>query len=319
MFISIVDIFVLFWVKSICWIIKVLPNRISFFISYLITLSIIIAMPRFKRVALRNLELVFPEKTLAERKKIMHGSFRELATNIYSFAKNPRLTAQKVDKILVKDKREEIMRVMNLAQAEAKAVGKGVLIATAHFGDFELGAQFYSFLFGPVFILARGFKLKRFNRWWNSRREMFGHTVFDREGAYREIEHSLNAGNMVAVLFDQNIVKKHAVFVDFFGIKTATTKSLALAVLRTGAPFVLVVLVRIGFDRYMYKAMNILVPKDCPEFQQLSLDEKVSILMEQTHRGLEKFIRENPEHWLWIHRRFKTRPNPQDADLYEGI
>jgi KDO2-lipid IV(A) lauroyltransferase len=317
MFISILDIFILLFVRSVCWVVKVLPDRVSFFISYIITLCIIFAMPRFKKVALRNLELVFPEKTLAERKKIMRASFKELATNIYSFAKNPRLTEQEVDKILVQDKREEIMRVMGAAQAQA--AGKGILIATAHFGNFELGSQFYSFVFGPVFILARGFKLRRFNAWWNSRREMFGHTVFDRAGAYREIEHRLSAGNMVAVLFDQNVVKKHAVFVDFFGIKAATTKSLALAVLRTGAPFVLVVLVRIGFDRYTYRAMNITIPSDTPEFQKLSLDEKVALIMEQTHRGLEQYIRENPEHWFWIHRRFKTRPSDKDADLYQGI
>ena len=327
MFNVVLDITVLSLLKLFFWVLKVIPDRVSYLISYLMTLLIIYSMPRFRRVAVRNLELVFPNKTPQERKRIMTDSLKELATNIYSFAKNPRLTEDSVSKFLGETGGDEVAKVM--AQARSGANGKGVMIATAHFGNFELGSQLSSLVFGPSCILARGFKLQRLSRWWNGRREMFGNTVFDRKGAYKEIEKSLNDGKSVAVLFDQNIVRKHAVFVDFFGISSATTKALALAVLRTGAPLVLIVFVRKGGSdlakvaksTYAYRAVDITASKALEGIRErdLPLDDKVKIIMEELHRSLERCILDNPEHWFWIHRRFKTRPPGHEVDLYEHV
>ena len=313
----ILDIAVLYLLKALFWVLKILPDRVAYSISYVITLAIVYSMPRFIRAARRNLELVFPKKSPEERERIMKDSFKELATNIYSFAKNPRLTKESGIKMLDPDKRSELINVVS--QAKSRAGGKGIMIATAHFGNFELGAQLYGLeLNCSTCILARGFKLPRLNRWWNSRRELFGNRIFDRVGAYKEIERNLNCGDSVAVLFDQNVVRKHAVFVDFFGIKTATTKSLALAVLRTGAPLLLITLARNGFNKYYFQATDITASGTLAGIREsdLPLDAKVAMIMEELHRALEQRILEHPEHWFWIHRRFKTRPIGDTRDLY---
>ena len=314
---NILDIVVLYLLRALFWVLKILPNRVSYRISHIITLAIIYSMPRFIKTARRNLELVFSAKSLAERELIMKNSFRELATNLYSFAKNPLLTKESGIAMLDPDKRSELVNVVS--QAKSRAGGKGIMIATAHFGNFELGAQLYGLeLNCSTCILARGFKLPRLNRWWNSRRELFGNRIFDRKGAYREIERNLSNGESVAVLFDQNVVRKHAVFVDFFGIKTATTKALALAVLRTGAPLLLVTLARGGFDKYYFQATDITASEKLAGIREsdLPLDDKVAMIMEELHRALEQRILEHPEHWFWIHRRFKTRPCGDTTDFY---
>ena len=319
MLLFLLDISILALLRAIFWVLKILPDRVSYYISYIFTLAIVYSMPRFIRAARRNLELVFPEKSPAEREIIMKNSFRELATNLYSFAKNPLLTKESGLAMLEPDKRAELVNVVS--QAKARAGGKGLLIATAHFGNFELGAQLYGLeLNTSTCILARGFKLPRLNRWWNSRRELFGNKIFDRKGAYKEIERNLNNGESVAVLFDQNVTRNHAVFVDFFGIKAATTKSLALAVLRTGAPLLLVVLARSGFNKYYFQATDVTASEKLVGIKgaDLPLDVKVAMIMEELHRVLEKRILEHPEHWFWIHRRFKTRPVGDTVELYNS-
>ena len=314
---SILDVSILFLLRALFWVLKVLPDKISYYISYLITLLIVYSIPRFRRTALRNLELVFPNKTPAEHKEIMKNSFKELATNMYSFAKNPLLTTESNDKMLDPDRRDELVKV--ITQAKSEANGKGIMIATGHFGNFELGSQLYGLEIGPTCILARGFKLPRLNRWWNCRRELFGNRIFDRKGAYKEIERNLNEGKSVAVLFDQNVVRKHAVFVNFFGIQAATTKSLALAVLRTGAPLVLVMFIRTGFNKYHFRAVDITASESLKGIRDrdLPLEVKVKMIMEELHRALEKYIIEHPDHWFWIHRRFKTRPKGEAENMYD--
>jgi len=181
-----------------------------------------------------------------------------------------------------------------------------------HYGCFELTVQYHCQHDRPVQILARGFGIARLDEWWNKRRQLLGNEVFFRQGGYQAMVRSLAAGKDVGVLFDQNVKANHAVFVDFFGIRTSMTKSVALAALRTGAPIVFIAAAWLGENRHRLFFAEI--KTDFPE--SMPTDEKVQRISQALNSQAETIIKLHPEQWFWIHRRFKTRPTGELENLY---
>src|SRR5690606_20029609 len=105
------------------------------------------------------------------------------------------------------------------------------MMATGHLGSFELLAHCVSMYGFPISFVVRPFKLERLNAWWSGIREAAGNRAIARSGAFKEILKELTSGRDVAVLFDQNVTRNHAVFVDWFGRPAATTRTVALAAL----------------------------------------------------------------------------------------
>lgn len=266
-------------------------------------------MPHLSRVGLRNLAIVFPEKARTEHLAILKRSFASLAGAVLDCSRFPRMNQDWVDANCdVKDVREVI------AKARARAGGKGILIGATHFSSFELLFQAYAFVDRPVSVLARGFGLPHLDRWWTAQRESHGHRVFPRKGGHREIVARLNAGEDVAILFDQNVKRKHATFADFFGTPAATTKAMGLVALQTGCPIVFVACAEVSPGSYKFFAEEIPNPK----LDLGTAKQKVSEITESLHRALEQMIRSFPEQWFWIHRRFKTRPLGEPETVYSG-
>jgi KDO2-lipid IV(A) lauroyltransferase len=264
-------------------------------------------MPRARRVSLRNLELVFPEGTAEWRKQTSERSFQILAENLLGFAKIPLLTPDRAKQMF---DFESLQR--QLAAIRPNDPSVGVLYLAAHFGPFEYIVQLCILASRPATILARGFGYPKLDAWWNSRREKFGAKVFSRKGAYRETIDRLSTGQDVVMLCDQNVKRNHAVFARFFGIPAATTKTPALAAMRTGAPVCLVVGYRQPDGRYGFYLRRLPDPSSLPGTN----DEKVAGFTEAMHRALEEVITEHPEQWFWLHRRFKTRPVGEAETLY---
>lgn len=304
---GIFDVAALYVVRIVVGAMYLLPAGLSLWIARFCILLVLIFMPRSLKVGMRNLELIFPELPVAERRRILFRSLDVLARNILSYAKIPTLTKERAAAIIdYDDARALIERVRN------ENPGVGVIVATLHFGSFEQIIQINALLDRPMAILARGFGLPRLDRWWNDRRELFGNRVFFRKGGYAEIVRELSSGTSVSILFDQNVKVNHATFVDFFGIPAATTKGLGYASQRTGAPVIFAVNYQTGPARYTIVAEEVRVsyPEDS------SPEERVNLLMRELHRLSEREIRRHPEQWFWIHRRFKTRPAGEPETMY---
>ena len=205
---------------------------------------------------------------------------------------------------------EEVREIVE--DLRARNPGKGMLFPTIHFGSFELLLQTQCLMDRPLAALARGFGLPRLDAWWDARREMFGNTIFSRAGGYKEIERRLNRGEDVTLLFDQNVRGGHAIFVEFFGIPAATTKAIGLAALRTGAPILFSTAVQLEPERHRIIVREIPNPIHGPGSKQ----EKVHKITAALHRAVEDVIREYPEQWFWIHRRYKTRPPGEPETMY---
>lgn len=305
-----IDILTLTLVRILIGALQHLPNGLALALARLyVRILLGMLLPRANRVTLRNLQLVFPNRSESERKAIARKSREVLAITLVSFAKNVALSREQARQVIPFKQLEQ-----DLQAIRQKHPGKAVLYAAAHYGPFETIVQLCVLASGPVAILARGFGLPRLDAWWNRRREMFGCEVFGRTGGYRETIRRLHAGQDVTMLCDQNVKRNHAVFVDFFGIPAATTKTLALASLRTGAPVYLLVGYALELNSYGY------ILHELPEIETLpgNSEQKVAAFTRVLHQHLEQAIEAHPEQWFWLHRRFKTRPEGERERMYEG-
>ncbi|MCC6954213.1 MAG: hypothetical protein IT290_08855 [Deltaproteobacteria bacterium] len=304
---ALVDILITSFVRTFVAVLSVLPERLAIRCALGFVQLGIRFTPRYRAVAARNLELIFPEKSKEEHERIFQGSLRVLARNLQLFAIMPTLKREQLEQMFDYTAAREKLKELN-----EKGAGAGLLILTLHYGCFELLVQAHSCLWKPTNILARDFGLPRLDRYWWGRRQHFGSRVFSRSGGYREIVTRLRAGEDVAVLFDQNVKASHASFVDFFGIKAATTRAPAVAALRGKSPVVVTVTVEVAPNKF--EVLFEEVPS--PAIGEGTNEERIAAFLEHTHRVAERFIRLHPEQWFWIHRRFKTRPAGEPENMY---
>ncbi|MCB0323011.1 MAG: lysophospholipid acyltransferase family protein [Bdellovibrionales bacterium] len=301
------DILALIAVVPVIELLRLLPYRAGLWLSLQVVRVVLSFFRRSKSVARRNLQIAFPEKTAEEHERIIEASYVTLARNLLSFARIPRLSPDYAR--ATTDYTETLALIERLRRESGNA---GVIIATAHFGSFEGVVQRGALVHEPAAILARGFGLPLLDAWWNRRRTRFGNNVFFRKGGYKDIVLHLKQGRIVAVLFDQNIKAKHATFVPFFGLQTAATRALGLAVQRTGARVVFAVGIETGDDHMK------IVSEEVPLPEIDDRDELTRELMTRLHAVLERTIREYPEQWFWIHRRWKTRPAGEPETVYDS-
>lgn len=285
------------------------PYRVSYGFARGIVQAMRVASPRYDGVALKNLSIAFPNKSEDWRRKVMHGSYNTFARNLTSFARAGNLVKGNLEKHFPDF--PALVEVIDNARANGN--GKGVLIAGLHYGSPEFNIQGHALLSQPTAMLARGFNLPLVDSYIKKRREMFGNVLFDRAGAFKHIERHINQGKDVALLFDQNIRGGHACFPSFFGVPAATTKSVGLAALRTGAPIVFVCGAELEPEVHSVIAYEVSNPIN----EEGTIEEKILRLMEQLHRHAEDAIREYPDQWMWFHRRYKTRPSGEVEDFYE--
>jgi len=244
-----------------------------------------------RRIAQRNLEVAFPARSAGERRAIARAAFGHFGRLLFELLRFATLTpAQMLANVDVEG--EERSRT-------AYAQGKGVLFVTGNFGYWELQAMVHALQAEPVSILARALDNPHLNRLLESIRQRTGNTVIYRRETIRRVMRTLQAGHGVAVLIDQHIVSRDAIYVDFFERPAATTSAVAALALRTGAPVVPVFALPLGGGRYRMIYEHPVEPPgpDSPdairEFTQRCTDV------------LEMYVRRRPELWLWMHRRWR--------------
>ena len=253
-----------------------------------------------RRIAERNLATAFPLRSNAERRAIARAAFAHFGRLLFELLKFSTLSkAQMLARVEFDgDERSRL----------AYAQGKGVLFITGHFGFWELQAMVHAVRVEPVSILARALDNPYLDRLLEQIRQCTGNTVVYRRGTIRRVMRTLQAGHGVAVLIDQHIMSRDAIYVDFFERPAATTSAVAALALRTGAPVVPVFALTLGRGRYRMIYEHPVEPPraDSPdairEFTQRCTDV------------LEMYVRRHPELWLWMHRRWRD-----DGPVAEGV
>jgi KDO2-lipid IV(A) lauroyltransferase len=280
-----------------------LPRGASLLVSRLFAGLLYVLHVKLRRNALFNLSLAYPDSSLSWRKQVLGGVYANLARLLAEFSQIPKLTPQNISRHVIYDGFENYLA--------AKQRGRGVLFLTAHFGAWELCPVAHALHGHPLKFLVRPIDNPLVDQLVNSFRSRCGNQVIDKKNAVREIVRILKNNEALGILIDQNTTLDAGIFVDFFGIPACTTTSLATLALRTGATVLPGFLI---WDRKLRKHRLRFEP---PVEAQRTGDFQVDILLntQNFNRILEQLIRKYPDQWLWVHRRWKTRP-PGEKPLY---
>ncbi len=253
-------------------------------------------LPHLRRHAEVNLRLAFPELNEAERQQIKRGTFRNLGRLLGEVSQFPKLNRENIESIVQYEGLENYL--------EAVATGRGVILLTGHIGAWELSVFAHSIYGHPMSFLARRVDNPLVERLAETNRTRFGNRSIDKKNSVREVLKTLKTGGVVGILADLNSSREEGVFVDFFGIPACTTAGIATLALRTAA---VVVPGYIVWD----EAAKIHRLHFEPAIETVSTgnrDEDVLTNTARYTRAIESIVRRYPDQWLWIHRRWRTRP-----------
>jgi KDO2-lipid IV(A) lauroyltransferase len=256
-----------------------------------------LAIPRLRRTALRNLEFALPELDRAARERIVNGVFRSIGRVLVAFARFPRLNRKNLGQWIRYEGFEHF--------EEAKRRGRGVLFATAHLGNWELSAFAHGILTEPMHVVVRPLDNPRIDALVERYRALGGNRVIDKKDAARDILKALARNEAVGILIDQNATPENGAFVDFFGVPACASTGLAKLAARSGAAVIP------GFALWSAAERRYVLRFYPP----LEISGDAGADTARLQNQLEAVIREYPDQWLWIHRRWKTRP-PGQPPLY---
>jgi KDO2-lipid IV(A) lauroyltransferase len=258
--------------------------------------TVYLLLGRLRRVGERNLEMASPGLSVGERTRILRGVYRNLGWQLVEFCRMPRYTAKNV---------EGWIRTEGLAHyLAARDRGKGVLVLTGHLGAWEVSSFYHSLMGYPMGMVIRRLDNRLLDEFVNDIRCMHGNSVLHKDDFARGLMTAMRKGETVGILMDTNMTPPQGVFARFFGIEACTASGLAHVALKTGAAVLPgFMLWEPGEKRYV---LHFGRPLDFARTGQRKDD--VLAATQQCNDVLESWIRRYPDQWLWIHRRWKTRP-----------
>ena len=273
-----------------------LPRKLALQAGYAVGAIAHAVLPHLRRHAETNLRIAFPEMPERERERIKRNVFRNLGRLLGEVTQFPKLNRDSIKNIVTYEGLEHYVNAVNS--------GRGVILLTGHIGAWELSVFAHSLNGYPMSFLKRNVDNPLVEQLGERYRTRFGNRSIDKKGSVREIIKTLKSGGVIGILADLNTSRDEGVFCDFFGTPACTTAGVATLALRTGA------LVVPGY----------LLWDEAAQIHRLTFEPPVEIIdtgnqkedvVANTARYtkvLENVIRRHPDQWLWIHRRWKTRP-----------
>jgi Kdo2-lipid IVA lauroyltransferase/acyltransferase len=276
----------------------ILPTGISLKIGSLLGSLGYLFLRRDRKLALEHLEMAFGDQySPADRRQITRKMFRHLSKCIVEFLSLPKFNRNILDN-KVTDKSYDSF-------TKGFAAGKGIILLSAHFGNWEIMNAYFNKVRGfPVRVVARSLYDDRLDEVLNDIRRGVGRDVLMRGNATRSILKALRGNEVVGMLADQDTRSGDGIFVDFFGRPAYTQPGPAVLAIRTGAAILPVAIVRQADDTHVIEVGDFLEPDPA-----LSKDEAIHDIMQRYTHFVEKIIRDNPEQWVWMHKRWRTQPD----------
>jgi KDO2-lipid IV(A) lauroyltransferase len=254
-------------------------------------------------VGLKNLAIALPEIPAAERERILREEYRNLGWLLAEFCKMPGYSREYASRFIQYEGLENYLA--------ARERGKGVLVLTGHLGAWELSSFYHSLAGYPMGMVIRRLDNPLVDELTNRIRCLHGNRVLHKDDFARGLIAAMRAGETVGILMDTNMTPPQGLFVPFFGVQACTASGLARVAQKTGAAVVPGFLLWEETERKY-------VLRFYPEVVLASTGNVEDDAAENTARFtavLERVIRDYPAQWLWMHRRWKTRP-PGEAPIY---
>jgi KDO2-lipid IV(A) lauroyltransferase len=277
------------------------PRKLARWAAQLIAFAVYWCFGRLRRVGERNLQLALAGLSSAARKKILRSVYIHLGWQLVEFCRMARYTPENTGALI---RTEGLDRFL-----AAQARGRGVLIVTAHLGAWELSSFYHSLMGYPMGMVIRRLDNRRLDAFVNSIRCMHGNYVLHKDDFGRGLLTAMHAGGTVGILMDTNMTPPQGAFVDFFGIPACTATGLAHVARKTGAAVLPgFMLWEPGERRYvLHFGQEIEIPRT----ERAAND--ILVGTQRCTAAIESWIKRYPDQWLWIHRRWKTRPAGEPA------
>jgi KDO2-lipid IV(A) lauroyltransferase len=283
--------------RAVLWSLEATPRRIADRLGTLYARVLDLVLPRLRRVAYVNLRFAYPDRDDAWRRKTVDGVYASIGRLLVAFARFPKIGKSDIGEWIRYEGFEHFERAI--------AQGRGVLFATAHLGNWELSAYAHGLLTAPMSVVVRPLDNPLIDQIVERRRALSGNTLLSKRDFARSILHALRRNEAVGILVDQNSSVENGAFVPFFGHAACANLTFARLAARSGAPVIPGFAVwRPSEKRYVLRF-----------YPPVEITGDAAEDTARIQAAVENAIREYPDQWLWIHRRWKTRP-PGEASLY---
>jgi len=276
---------------SLVALLKALPLSAAEFLAGASARVLDLAVPKLRRTALINLRFAFPESTSQQRARITNGVFRSIARMLLALARLPSLNRSNIGQWIAYEGLENYQK--------AKQHGRGILVATAHLGNWELSAFSHALMTEPMNVMVRPLDNPLIDALVETRRTASGNRLIYKQDAARSVLKALRNNEAVGILADQNTSEAEGVFVSFFDRLACASSAFVKLAHRSGA------IVIPGFalwdaqhHRYTLRF-----------YPAVEMTGEVGPDTQRIHSIFESIIRQYPDQWMWIHRRWKTRPS----------
>jgi KDO2-lipid IV(A) lauroyltransferase len=272
-----------------------LPRRPAYWLGARLGDLAYLCLGQRRRVTLDNLEIAFGgEKSTAQRRAIARATFRNLGEHLIDFSRMRWLTPDTYPSVVTV---EGLERVEHLLVRQA-----GLLMLSAHFGSWELGSAIALRLATRMHVIARPLDNPALHRLVDACRRYSGCSVIQKRQALSASLKALRHGEIVALLMDQSSLRREGIPVPFFGAEAYTSIGPALMALRSGCPVIGAFLVRQGLGKH-----RLVFSEEIPIQRSGDLRQDIADNTRRFNQLIESYVRAYPDHWFWLHRRWKKR------------
>jgi len=283
-------------VKTLSLMVALLPRQWGLAVGRLLGLFLYYLSPKLKRIALDNLDIAFPSASESrDKRRIIRRSFSHFGSVIMDILWGRRVEREAIQRLV------EYQGLENLKRAYRK--GRGVLLFTGHFGNWELMGVAHGYLGFPLSVVSRPLDNPYLEKMLHSYRCKSGNRIIYKGDAVKGILGALRKNEGAAILIDQNTLPSEGVFVRFFGRWASTTPILASLALRTDAPLIPAFALPLSNGRYRLVYEEEIKPEELADRR-----EAIVNLTQRCTDVIEEYVRRYPECWLWIHQRWKSQP-----------
>ena len=272
-----------------------LPRRPAYWLGRRFGDLAYLCLARRRRVTLDNLDLAFgDEKSDADRRAIARATFRNLGEHLIDFSRMRWLTPDTYPSVVTVEGLERVEQLL--------ARQDGLLMFSAHFGSWELGSAVALRLAPRLHVIARPLDNPALHRLVDAYRRYSGCSFIPKSQALSASLKALRRGEIVALLMDQSSLRREGIPVPFFGAEAYTSIGPALMALRAGCPVIGVFLVRQGLGKH-----RLVFSEEIPIQRSGDLRQDIADNTWRFNQLIESYVRAYPDHWFWLHRRWKKR------------
>jgi KDO2-lipid IV(A) lauroyltransferase len=256
--------------------------------------------------AMGNLRFSFPDLTEAQREDIGRQSLQSVVMLFIEIMFTTRLIRLETWAEHVElSNFNEVLKLLLKRE-------RGLIMLTGHYGNFEVLGYVLATLGFETSSIARPLDNPYVNRWMMGIREKKGQRIISKKGATDEVTTVLDRQGTVGFIADQNAGPK-GIFVDFFGRKASTFKSIGLLAMQYKVPVVIGCARRLNNQfRFRLEAQDIIYPADW-----VNENDPLRYITQRFTKGIEDFVRKDPTQYWWVHRRWKTRPKGERAESFD--